>query len=241
MRTFGIVLLCLLAGLLAGRYLVPSHASHGTPPSSEAAPPSQSAAAQVWTCSMHPQIRLPQPGSCPICGMDLVPASSGGSGDGAVVLGEGAQRMASIEVQPVARRSLEHEVRTVGKIETAEPMVAHLSARIDGRIERLYVDFSGIRVSKGDHLVDVYSPDLLLAQTEFLLASKHLEASPPGGAGRTAAEASLEASRQKLLLWGVTEDRSRTSGRKARPMSRSPFTPRSAASSSRRTSARGCT
>lgn len=203
MKTFGIVAVCLVAGFLGGRFLAPSHLpSHegGSVPGPEAG------AAQVWTCSMHPQIRLPQPGACPICGMDLVPAASGGSGDGTVILGEGAQRIASIAVEPVARRSLEHEVRTVAKIETAEPLVAHLSARIDGRIERLYVDFTGIRVSKGDHLVDIYSPDLLLAQTEFLLASRHLEATPPGGAGRTAAETSLEASRQKLLLWGITPD-----------------------------------
>jgi len=155
---------------------------------------------------MHPQIRLPQPGACPICGMDLTPAASGGSGDGTVVLGEGAQRIASIEVEPLRRRTLEHEVRTVGKIETAESALAHLSARIDGRIERLYVDFTGIRVSKGDHLVDIFSPDLLLAQTELLLASRHLEGTPAGGPGRATAEATLEASRQKLLLWGVTPE-----------------------------------
>src|SRR5678810_1160039 len=99
-------------------------------------------ATTVWTCSMHPQIRQDHPGRCPICGMDLVPAAgeagAGGAADAAVVLGESAQRIASIEVVPAARRVLEHELATVGRIALAEPLIANLTARTRARVERVW-------------------------------------------------------------------------------------------------------
>jgi len=159
-------------------------------------------AARMWTCSMHPQIRQDHPGRCPICGMDLVPAAGagaevggGGSGGGAgheaeVVLGESAQRIASIEVVPVTRRPLEHELATVGRIALAEPLIAYLTARTHARVERVWADFTGTAVAAGDHLVDLYSPALVVAQRELLSAP-------------TPELAAL--ARRKLTLWGVGE------------------------------------
>lgn len=203
-RAIGACLVAVAAGFLAGRYLAPAR---GTPEehAGPAAPPAADGAETVWTCSMHPQIRLPQPGSCPICGMDLVPAAAGGSGDGTITLGEGARRIASIEVAPVARRRLVHEIRTVGRIDFSEPHVVHMTARIGGRVERLYADFTGVVVTKGDHLVDLYSPELILAQEELLLAAAHRNAVGSEAPGRITADAAYEAARQKLILWGITE------------------------------------
>ncbi len=194
--------LLLAAGILIGRsWSAKDHAGHG--PGAPAAPEG-SGQTVVWTCSMHPQIRLPGPGQCPICGMDLVPAAAGGGG-GPVVLGEGARKIASIEVSPVGRRKLFHEVRTVGRIDFSEPHVVHMTARFEGRVEKLYADFTGVAVAKGDHLVDLYSPDLILAQEELLLAARHLAATAAGSPARKTAQAAFDAASQKLVLWGITE------------------------------------
>jgi Cu(I)/Ag(I) efflux system membrane fusion protein len=174
----------LVAGA-AGGWWIRSATPVGRPASGADAGPIPGA---VWTCSMHPQIRLPRPGRCPICGMDLIPAGSAEASGGAVRLGPEAARIAGIEVLPIGRRPLAHELRAVGRIEVAEPRVAYLSARIDGRVERLFMDTTGVPVARGEHLVEIYSPDLVVAQQELLR-----------GAERSLA-------RQKLLLLGVTEE-----------------------------------
>lgn len=190
-RTIALVALTLVTGIAAGRWLRPL-APDLTPSSAHAgnaATEDQEAASVVWTCSMHPQIRQDQPGSCPICGMDLVSAALGAAGDPTVTLSESAQRIASIEVVRIERRPLAHELRTVGRIEFAEPLLAYLTARVAARIERVYADFTGTAVAEGDHLVDIYSPELVVAQQELLTSGPN-----------------AEAAREKLLLLGVTED-----------------------------------
>src|SRR5262245_32453220 len=121
-----------------------------------------------WTCSMHPQVRQNRPGQCPICGMNLIPVSE---------LSEVAEteRRAGIETESVQHRELFKEVRTVGKLDYNESRVAYISARIAGRVDRIYADFTGIQVKKGDHLVDIYSPDLFVAQGELLRSMESYE------------------------------------------------------------------
>ena len=158
------------------------------------------ASGEIWTCSMHPQIRLPRPGPCPICGMKLIPASKLAAGK------EGGSRHASFETQAVARRELFKEIQTVGKIDYNESRVDFISARIAGRVDRLYVDFTGIEVKENDHLVDLYSPELVSAQAELLRALEASEASKKKGPERLVdrfTEANLLASREKLRLWGL--------------------------------------
>ncbi|MGE4158008.1 MAG: efflux RND transporter periplasmic adaptor subunit [Planctomycetota bacterium] len=145
--------------------------------------------ATIWTCSMHPQIRVDKPGVCPLCGMDLIPTKPG-QADDIVRLDARARQIASIEVAPVSRKILHHEIRTVGRIEPAEPKVAHLTARFNGRIERLYADFTGTLVAKGDHLADIFSPDLIVAQQDLLQSTGPAQ----------------ESSREKLRVWGIMED-----------------------------------
>ncbi len=199
----GWLVVCVLAfalGVVLGRSLVPS-------PTAPTEPAAENGA-QVWTCSMHPQLREESPGTCPICGMDLTLAESETAEGGELVLSENAQRVASIEVEVVARRLLEREVRTVGRIELSEPSIAHLTARAAGRVERLYADYTGVEVKAGDHLVDLYSPDLVVAQEEFLLGLRALDA---GGASRH------ELAREKLRLLGITEEQIAELERTRRP------------------------
>lgn len=153
---------------------------------------------QVWTCSMHPQVRLPKPGKCPICSMPLVPAkpdappapASNRTDHSVIKLSEHARAMASLETVPVERRPLEAELRAVGKIQPNETTLAAVVSRVDGYVERLFVNFTGLEVRKGDHLAEIYSPDLVVAQQELLVAS---------GAG-------VETTRLKLLRLGLTEE-----------------------------------
>lgn len=145
-----------------------------------------------WTCSMHPQVRQDRPGQCPICGMNLVPVSR---------LAETVQlQQVGIETEEVKYRELYKELRTVGKLDYNEARVAYIAARVSGRVDRTYADFTGIRVRAGDHLVDIYSPELFSAQAELLLALERYEKATED---RTFALTNLESARTKLRLLGI--------------------------------------
>lgn len=159
------------------------------------------AASDIWTCSMHPQIRLPNPGRCPICGMQLIPISKLPSAR------DDLETRAGLETEPIQRRELFKEIRTVGTLDYSERQVAYISSRVDGRVDRLFVDFTGVEVKKGDHLVEIYSPELLVAQNELLLgleaAAKEKPSSPSTG---SFAQSRMEASRTKLRLLGILDE-----------------------------------
>lgn len=166
---------------------------------------------EVWTCVMHPQIRLPSPGKCPICAMELVRADAGGTqtgNDRILVMSEAERRLAEIVTVPVVRKFVENEVRMVGKITENETKVKTISAWAPGRIERLYVDYTGVHVKEGDHLVRLYSPELLTAQEELLEAGRRVA----GGSRdrseflRGSDERALASAREKLEQWGLTPE-----------------------------------
>ncbi len=168
----------------------------GAPPAT--APDAAPVPAPVWTCSMHPQVRLQGPGSCPICEMPLIPAATAAADDGAVpslALSERALALASVETSLVERRPLTRELRAVGKIRYNESALATVTARVDGYAERLFVNFTGAEIKAGDHLVEIYSPELLVAQQELLVAARS------GGDGGL-----LEAAALKLRRLGLTRE-----------------------------------
>lgn len=158
-------------------------------------PEGEQTASGDWTCSMHPQVRLPNPGKCPICGMDLIPVSQLKS----------LEDRAGIETEVVMRRELFKEIRTVGKVDYNETRVAYITVRMDGRVDRLFVDFTGIEVEYNDHLVDIYSPSLVVAQEELLRSLDAFERQRPGASGVNDQflQANLESARDKLRLWGI--------------------------------------
>ncbi len=173
----------------SGRSSVPG-ASGGT---SDAPPMTK----QVYTCSMHPQVRLDQPGNCPICEMPLIPAASATTAAGEppmLQLSEHAVSMASVETVAIERRPLFRDLRAVGRIEYNESSLATITPRVDGFAERLFVSFTGVEIRKGDHLAEVYSPELLVAQQELLIALQ-------AGAGNSLAEVA----KTKLRLLGLTD------------------------------------
>ena len=164
----------------------------------------------VWTCSMHLQIRQSEPGLCPICHMDLVPAASSDS-DGAerpqFKPSAAAAALMRIETAPAERRFVETEVRMVGTVEYDETRLASITAWVPGRLDELFVDYTGVTVNKGDHLVSLYSPEILNAQEELRRAARSvasLTGSSPDVLKQTA-QATLDAARSKLKRWGLKD------------------------------------
>lgn len=166
-------------------------------------------AAALWTCPMHPQIKLPDSGGCPICGMDLVQMTDGGDDNPRqLVMSPASKELARIVSQAVTRKNVTRPVRMVGKVDYDETAIRTISAWVAGRIDRLYVDYTGVRVSEGDHLVWLYSPELLSAQEELLSAKSRLTATA-GESSTFLASSNADAytsARDKLLLWGLTEE-----------------------------------
>ena len=164
---------------------------------------------QIWTCSMHPQIRQSKPGKCPICFMDLVPVDSGSSelGPREISFSEDALKLMEIQTTAVERKFVETEIRMVGKVDYDETRFKHITAWVPGRIDRLYVDFTGTTVIKDDHMVYLYSPELISAQAEFIQSAKAVENIKTDSSrliGRSI-KATLEAASEKLQLLGLTE------------------------------------
>jgi membrane fusion protein, copper/silver efflux system len=126
-----------------------------------------------YTCPMHPQVHKDKPGVCPICGMDLVKASNSSTtgsetSAGVVTLDERGQLLANVATTKVAFDNVQQVVRAFGNLVIPEPRKVIISARFGGRIEKLYVDAAGASVEKGDPLFDVYSPDIIQAENEYL-------------------------------------------------------------------------
>jgi len=170
-------LFALLAAALLALAFVAGRSCGPTPPEQTGheehpAADAPAAAPEVWTCAMHPSVRLPEPGQCPICFMDLIPANADGGGDDlgprTLRLTESARKLAEIETAPVKRMSVAHEVSMVGKVAFDETRLAYLTAWVGGRLDRLFVDYTGVNVRRGDHMVEIYSPTLYTAQQELL-------------------------------------------------------------------------
>ena len=166
---------------------------------------------QEWTCSMHPQIRQPKPGKCPICFMDLIPVESsdhaGHASERQIAFSPEAIKLMDIETSIVERKFVEAEIRMVGKIDYDETRLQDVTAWVGGRIDRQYVDFTGTRVIKGDHMFDLYSPDLISAQAEYLQALKAVEklTAESSELVRRSTQDTLEATTEKLRLLGLSK------------------------------------
>ncbi len=166
-----------------------------------------------WTCGMHPSVKMDKPGKCPICAMDLVPVYEKGAGVeevgalATIELSERARKLAQVKTDTVGFRSLTKDIYTVGLIEFDERLKSIVSAWIPGRIDKLFVDFTGTQVVKGESMVWIYSPDLVSTQEEYLLALETLEKvkESPFEEVVNGAKSLIEASKGRLLWWGITD------------------------------------
>ena len=158
----------------------------------------ETAKSEIWTCAMHPQIRMDKPGKCPICGMDLIPLSQSGTAEmdpNAVHLTKEAAQLANVLTSVVSRQNPEKEVRLYGKVQADERLRQSQVAYISGRVEKLLVNFTGESVRKGQPLALIYSPELVTAQQELLEAAKTKQTQPE----------IYEAAKEKLRQWKLPE------------------------------------
>jgi Cu(I)/Ag(I) efflux system membrane fusion protein len=155
---------------------------------------------QLWTCAMQPQIKLEEPGNCPICGMELVPLEEdNGSKEkidpSEIVMSEEAIQLGNIQTSTVEKSEAVKEINILGRVQADERKLFSQVSHIPGRIERLYVNFTGEKVVKGQKIVRIYSPELISAQKELFEALKSKDIYPQ----------LYKASRSKLKLWKLND------------------------------------
>ena len=188
--------LAVIGGLLAG-YLIFGNTSDGNIVE-EHDHSQEIKSGEMWTCSMHPQIMQPEPGDCPLCGMDLIPAESGDEGlaMGQFKMTKNAMALANIITTKVGSGATgDNTLKLSGTIEENEKAVATQASYFDGRIEKLFVNFEGEEVRTGQQLATIYSPELVSAQQELITASSLKESQP----------ALYNAVRNKLKLWKLSD------------------------------------
>ncbi len=153
---------------------------------------------EIWTCSMHPQIRKNEAGDCPICGMDLIPLQEDDSQNDAfaIRMSPTAMQLANIQTAKVGKMKPIKTVSLNGKIQADERQIFTQSTHIEGRIENLKVNFTGEYISKGTQIATIYSPKLLTAQQELFEAQKIKDTQPE----------LFNAAKEKLKSWKLTEN-----------------------------------
>jgi Cu(I)/Ag(I) efflux system membrane fusion protein len=158
-----------------------------------------------WTCTMHPQVHKDGPGACPICGMDLIKkvvedttnVSTEKDMKGMITLSSNKQLLANISTIKVKKESLKKELTAYSYLDFVEQNRKTIPAKFNGRIERLFVDKTGDYIKKGQALFEIYSPDLVLAQNEYLIALSN---------NRNENSSLIEASKKKLELFGLSSN-----------------------------------
>jgi membrane fusion protein, copper/silver efflux system len=205
-RSLALVALGLVAGagamalLRPGTAPDPRHGATGAPTSKP----------QMFQCPMHPQILQDHPGTCPICAMDLVPieqAQGGASpvgGLATVTIDTARQQLIGLRTAKVVVGPTGGDLRAVVRLAPDETRVRKVNVKVEGYVEKLYADFVGRPVAKGQPLFSLYSPELVSAQQEYLLALKTQRALSGGSLQQSGGDL-LDAARRRLLLWDVPQ------------------------------------
>lgn len=205
MKKYSIYIGIMIGGLVLGYFLFGGISSDKTIESTEMAEMpdghdhgTENGETQMWTCSMHPQIMLPEPGDCPICGMDLIPAEEGSGGltTDQFKMTKNAMALANVQTTTIGGGTIENNTLVLsGKIAENEELNAVQVSHFGGRIEKLYINFTGEQVNRGELLATIYSPELVSAQQELLTAASLKESQP----------ALYKAVRNKLKYWKLSE------------------------------------
>lgn len=188
--------LLVIAGLFLGWLIF--HQSGTTVKTTEAGVHEHSEAEHtIWTCAMHPQIRMDEPGDCPICGMDLIPLKNSNAeiDDQAIEMSESAMKLAEVQTAIVSKGSTSKDILLYGKIQVDERLQQSQTAHVPGRIEQLLVNVTGEPVRKGQLIAKIYSPELVTAQKELIEALSLKDKYP----------AIVESSREKLRNWKLSD------------------------------------
>lgn len=191
----------------------------------------------VYTCSMHPQIRMDEPGQCPICGMDLIPAATDDANDDAddvstrgelVKLSQRARALAAIRTAPVERASSRTELRLLGRIDYDETRIRTVTPWTAGRVDELRVRITGARIKRNQVIATLYSPEIYSAMRDLVAAADQADRLAGGLHGSAEmAQKALHATKERLRLLGVTRPQVASVLRSRKPPTnvqiRSPF------------------
>jgi Cu(I)/Ag(I) efflux system membrane fusion protein len=157
----------------------------------------ESGVEEIWTCSMHPQIRQAEPGDCPICGMDLILLDANDNSNPLTFeMTEDAMKIANIQTTIIGSNNITSKgLKLSGKIKADETNSASIVSHISGRVEKLYISYTGEKVKKGQKIASIYSPNLITAQKELLEAYSIKEQNP----------SLYQATVNKLKYWKITD------------------------------------
>ena len=212
-----LVLLGLVPGALIGGgtvWLGLHDHEHGTPASVPAPTATVAKKKPLYQCPMHPSITSEHPGECPICGMKLVEVDQkvdqpkhdegpGVKGMAEVTIDPTRQQLIGLRTAKVSKGTVANAWRTVARIQVAPSHVRKTNVKVEGFVERIFVDFVGQSVRKGQPLFSIYSPSLVAAQSEYLLALSSRDALVKAGALAENGESLVAAARRRLELWDV--------------------------------------
>jgi len=160
-----------------------------------------------YSCGMHPMVIVDEPGACPICGMDLTPLGENATSTSSRTIHVDAvtsQRM-GIRTAVAEHRDLSRRIHSVGLVAFEEPGQHAISSKISGWVEKLHINETGQKVASGDPLLEIYSPDLVAAQEELLLALRNQKKMRDSGFPEVVSDADrlLQAARKRLQLWDI--------------------------------------
>jgi Cu(I)/Ag(I) efflux system membrane fusion protein len=163
--------------------------------------PSQSGSSDIayYSCSMHPSVHSNTPGKCPICGMDLVPVLKEEVKTGVIEIDARRRQLIGVETGRVERKPVTISIRAVGTVTYDETRLADVTLKYRGWIGKVFADYTGVHVQKGQPLFTVYAPELLSAQEEFL------ESLHRARDGTTPGRTLLKSARRRLRLWNMTD------------------------------------
>jgi len=170
-----------------------------------------------YTCAMHPSVKNATPGTCPICGMDLVPVSHAELNAGTITIDQKRRQLIGVTTGVVTSKIIRKSIHAVGRITYDETRLSDVSLKYDAWIGVLYSNYVGAPVKKGDPLFTVYSPALLTAQEEYLEAIKHRTSKGTNYARFT------DAAKHKLQLLDITTQQIKALARNGKSLEQLPI------------------
>lgn len=156
-----------------------------------------------YTCPMHPSVKQPGPGKCPICGMELTAVTKRDAASGIIVVDSERRQAIGVKTAVVETRALSRSVRVVGRTTYDESRVRDVTLKLGGFVEKLHVNTTGQPVRAGQPLLSIYSPELFAAQKELLLAVQSQRSASGTGAPERA-DYLVESAKKRLELWGFS-------------------------------------
>jgi membrane fusion protein, copper/silver efflux system len=175
-----------------------------------------------YTCSMHPSVHAHEPGTCPICSMNLTPVTREEEQAGVIHIDEGRRGVLGIRTSKVTRAPLDLAITAKGRVAVDESRLHDITLKIGGYVSDLRINATGQSVARGETLFTLYSPELYAAEQEYLIARQNQDAMKVAG-DATHTERLVRAAETKLRLWGIGNDQLAALVKRGEPIERVPF------------------